>query len=73
MRPIGPIAIKPSWTRGSPTTRSSGPPARLVELGLATPAEVEAWEAETKAGIEATVERARHAAWPKAETLFDNA
>jgi pyruvate dehydrogenase E1 component alpha subunit len=47
--------------------------ARLVEQGLATPAEVRAWAADTKADIEATVERARQAAWPQPETLFDNA
>jgi TPP-dependent pyruvate/acetoin dehydrogenase alpha subunit len=59
-----------SWIAKEPVRRSA---ARLVELGLATAAEVEAWAAETKADVEATVERARHAAWPQAETLFDNA
>jgi TPP-dependent pyruvate/acetoin dehydrogenase alpha subunit len=59
-----------AWVAKDPVKRSA---TRLVELGLATAVEVEAWAAETKAEIEATVERARHAAWPKAETLFDNA
>ena len=59
-----------AWVAKDPVKRSA---TRLVELGLATAVEVEAWAAETKAEIEATVEQARHAAWPKAETLFDNA
>ena len=59
-----------AWMANDPVKRSA---ARLVELQLATAAEVEAWAADTKAEVEATVERARHAAWPKAETLFDNA
>jgi TPP-dependent pyruvate/acetoin dehydrogenase alpha subunit len=59
-----------AWVAKDPVERSA---ARLVEQGLATAAEVQAWAAATKADIEATVERARHAAWPQAETLFDNA
>ncbi len=59
-----------AWVVKDPVKRSA---ARLVEQGLATAAEVQAWAAETKADIEATVERARHATWPLAAALFDNA
>ncbi len=59
-----------AWVATDPVKRSA---ARLVEQGLATAAEVQAWAADAKADIEATVERARQAAWPHAETLFDNA
>jgi TPP-dependent pyruvate/acetoin dehydrogenase alpha subunit len=59
-----------AWVAKDPVVRSA---ARLVEQGLATAAEVRAWAADTKADIEATVERARQAAWPQPETLFDNA
>src|SRR3979490_1714780 len=59
-----------AWVARDPAQRSA---ARLVEQGLATAAEVEGWAAQTKAEVEASVERARHAPWPKAETLFENA
>jgi TPP-dependent pyruvate/acetoin dehydrogenase alpha subunit len=58
------------WVAKDPVQHSA---RRLVEQGLATVAQVQTWAAETKADIEATVERARHAAWPQTETLFDNA
>ena len=59
-----------AWVAKDPVKRSA---ARLVEQGIATTIELETWAADTKAEIEATVERARHGAWPRAETLFDNA
>ena len=59
-----------AWVARDPVQRSA---ARLVEQGLATAVEVEGWAAQTKAEVEASVERARHAPWPKAETLFENA
>ena len=59
-----------AWVARDPVQRSA---ARLVEQGLATAVEVEAWAAQTKAEVEASVERARQAPWPKAETLFENA
>lgn len=58
------------WVTRDPVRRSA---ARLVKQGLATQAEVDSWADDTKAEIEATVERARQAPWPKAETLFENA
>lgn len=58
------------WIAKDPVVRSA---ARLVEQGLATRAEVDAWSDETKAEIEATIERARQAPWPKTDTLFENA
>lgn len=59
-----------AWIAKDPVWRSA---ARLVEQGIAKADEVEAWAAETKAEIEATVERARHAPWPSPDTLFENA
>jgi TPP-dependent pyruvate/acetoin dehydrogenase alpha subunit len=58
------------WVARDPVKRSA---AHLLERGIASALELEGWAADTKAEIEATVERARHAAWPQAETLFDNA
>jgi pyruvate dehydrogenase E1 component alpha subunit len=59
-----------AWIAKDPVWRSA---ARLVEQGIAKADEVETWAAETKAEIEATVERARHAPWPSPDTLFENA
>jgi TPP-dependent pyruvate/acetoin dehydrogenase alpha subunit len=59
-----------AWVAKDPVKRSA---AGLVEQGFATAIEVETWAAEIRADIAVTIERARHAAWPQAETLFDNA
>lgn len=59
-----------AWVARDPVRRSA---TRLIEQGVATAAEVEVWAAETKAEIEATVERARQAPWPAVDTLFENA
>jgi TPP-dependent pyruvate/acetoin dehydrogenase alpha subunit len=58
-----------SWIARDPVELSA---ARLLERGIATVIELETWAADTKAEIEAAVERAHHSAWPRTETLFDN-
>ncbi len=59
-----------SWMKKCPVLRSG---RGLVEDGLATDAELETWDAETKAEIAKAIAEARASDWPDAETLFDNA
>ena len=69
-RPYRDKAEFDQWVAKDPVRRSA---AALIANGLATDAEVEAWAAVARDEIEATVERARQAPWPKPETLFENA
>jgi TPP-dependent pyruvate/acetoin dehydrogenase alpha subunit len=57
-----------AWMKRCPLQRSA---ARLTVLGIATPAQLEAWYQATKAEVEDAVERARGAPWPEVATLFD--
>jgi pyruvate dehydrogenase E1 component alpha subunit len=57
-----------AWMEQCPVRRSG---ARLEALGLASPGELEAWEAEIQAAIDADVERAFQDPWPDPLTLLD--
>jgi TPP-dependent pyruvate/acetoin dehydrogenase alpha subunit len=58
-----------AWMARCPVERSA---ERLTRLGIAAPARLAAWYDETKAQIEAEIERARAAPWPEVSTLFNH-
>jgi len=57
-----------AWMLKCPVRRSA---ARLMDLGLATGAQLADWEAEIQAGIEADIARAFQDPWPDPRTLLD--
>jgi TPP-dependent pyruvate/acetoin dehydrogenase alpha subunit len=58
-----------AWMERCPLKRST---KRLTRLGIATPAELEAWYQAMKRDVEGDIERARNAPWPEVSTLFDH-
>ncbi len=58
------------WLERCPV-KTSG--ARLAAMGLATPAELQAWEQHAFAEAEAVFEEARTSPWPEPGSLFENA
>jgi TPP-dependent pyruvate/acetoin dehydrogenase alpha subunit len=58
-----------AWMQRCPLKRSA---ERLTRLGIATPAQLEAWYQAMKTGVEGDIERARNAPWPEVSTLFDH-
>jgi pyruvate dehydrogenase E1 component alpha subunit len=58
-----------AWMARCPLARSA---ERLTRLKIAAPTQLAAWHDETKAQIEAEIERARGAPWPEVSTLFDH-
>jgi TPP-dependent pyruvate/acetoin dehydrogenase alpha subunit len=58
-----------AWMERCPLKRSA---ERLTRLGIATPAELEAWHEAMKSDVERDIERARNAPWPDVSTLFDH-
>lgn len=58
-----------AWMEKCPVKRSR---AQLETMGIATPAELDAWEDERRREIEADIARAYADPWPDTKTLFDN-
>jgi TPP-dependent pyruvate/acetoin dehydrogenase alpha subunit len=58
-----------AWMERCPVKRSA---ERLMQLGIATPAQLEKWHQAIKTNLEREIERARDAAWPDVSTLFDH-
>lgn len=58
-----------TWMERCPVKRST---ERLVDAGIATLGEVEAWRAAMQADVDAAIERARNAPWPDVAKLFDH-
>lgn len=68
-RTYRPRAELEAWQERCPLRKSS---ERLIELDLASEAELSQWQAQTEHEIDATFERARGAPWPEPATLFEN-
>jgi pyruvate dehydrogenase E1 component alpha subunit len=58
-----------AWMEHCPLKRSA---ERLTRLGIAAPAELEAWHRAMTIDLEGDIERARSAPWPDVSTLFDH-
>jgi TPP-dependent pyruvate/acetoin dehydrogenase alpha subunit len=56
-----------SWMARCPVKRSA---EQLIKLGLASAAQLDAWQSRVAAMVEGEVERARKAPWPEVSTLF---
>jgi TPP-dependent pyruvate/acetoin dehydrogenase alpha subunit len=58
-----------AWMERCPLKHSA---EHLMRLGIATPAQLEAWHQTIKIDVERDIERARNAPWPEVSTLFDH-
>jgi TPP-dependent pyruvate/acetoin dehydrogenase alpha subunit/glycosyltransferase involved in cell wall biosynthesis len=58
-----------AWMERCPLKRSA---ERLTRLGIATPAQLDAWYQAVKTDVEGDIERAHNAPWPEVSTLFDH-
>jgi pyruvate dehydrogenase E1 component alpha subunit len=56
------------WITRCPVVRSG---ERLVQSGVATPSQLEAWYNEMQQKTRADIDRARNAPWPEVSTLLD--
>ena len=56
------------WMARCPVIRSR---ERLVKSGIATDAQLDAWQAEMQKKVNADIDRAREAPWPAVSTMFD--
>jgi TPP-dependent pyruvate/acetoin dehydrogenase alpha subunit len=56
------------WMARCPIVRSR---ERLIQMGIATPSQLDTWYSDMQTKIGAEIERARHAPWPEVSTLFD--
>jgi TPP-dependent pyruvate/acetoin dehydrogenase alpha subunit len=56
------------WMSRCPVTRSR---ERLIESGVATTAQLDAWQDEMQKKVNADIDRARAAPWPAVSTMFD--
>jgi TPP-dependent pyruvate/acetoin dehydrogenase alpha subunit len=57
-----------SWIARCPVVRSR---ERLIQLGIATPSQLDAWYSDMQTKTRADIERARNAPWPEVSTLYD--
>jgi TPP-dependent pyruvate/acetoin dehydrogenase alpha subunit len=56
------------WMAQCPVTRSR---ERLIKSGIATAAQLDAWQDEMQKKVNADIDRARAAPWPAVSTMFD--
>jgi len=56
------------WMARCPVTRSR---ERLIKSGIATAAQLDAWQDEMQKKVNADIDRARAAPWPAVSTMFD--
>jgi TPP-dependent pyruvate/acetoin dehydrogenase alpha subunit len=56
------------WMARCPVVRSR---ERLIQMGIATPSQLDTWYSDMQTKIDAEIERARHSPWPEVSTLFD--
>lgn len=56
------------WMARCPVTRSA---ERLMQLGIASAAQLAAWDNDVQTKVDSDIESARNAPWPEISTLFD--